>query len=157
MSDSDKTKEQLIEELKALRSQVGAGKPEATGDADSAGGLTRRDMLSGWVAPVILTVPLMPRTGRAQVQGGDPEADFVAFPTRLYAQADDPQGAPTQFPTQFPTAFPSFQEPSIPTASPSGFPTAQPTTAPTMQPTAQPTASPTVVIPVELTDFEVNG
>lgn len=191
MSDSEKTKEQLIEELKALRSRdqadAGAGSP----DSVSGMGLTRRDVLSGWVAPVILTIPLIPRSGMAAADGGNiPGADFAAFPTRLVAQVDGPVGAPgtsspsfsptnttnspTSAPTPKPTGAPTLSPTRIPstpsttppptsaptpkpTVAPTSAPTPKPTTAPTTAPTASPTTSPTVTIPVELTEFEVNG
>ena len=189
MSDSNKTKEQLIEELKALRGQASAGTGDGADTSDATTGLTRREILSGWVAPVILTVPLVPRSGRAQSQGNDPDADVVGFPTRLNAQVDNPAGttqfptgfptqSPTNFPTNVPTAFPTnfptnvpttsvpTQSPtSSPTQSPTAFPTQAPTQAPTQSPTQaptqsptfQPTAAPTVSIPVEVTEFDVNG
>lgn len=186
MSDSEKTKEQLIEELKALRSRdqadAGAGSP----DSASGAGLTRRDVLSGWVAPVILTVPLIPRSGMAAAEGGNlPGADFAAFPTRLVAQADGPAGMPTSSPSFNPSFVPTANPSIVPTGSPTGTPTGvptpkptsapaptpkptggvpstfpptpKPTTAPTSAPTSSPTSSPTVTIPVELTEFEVNG
>lgn len=193
MSDSEKTKEQLIEELKALRSRdqadAGAGSP----DSASGVGLTRRDVLSGWVAPVILTVPLIPRSGMAAAEGGNlPGADFAAFPTRLVAQADGPAGMPTSSPSFNPSFAPTANPSIVPTGSPTGTPTGvptpkptafptstptggvpstapptikptsvaptpKPTTAPTSAPTSSPTSSPTVTIPVELTEFEVNG
>ena len=68
MSDSRKTKKQLIEELKALRqSKAGDASTEHTTASDeSQGGMTRREVLSGWVAPIILAVPLAPRMAAAQ-------------------------------------------------------------------------------------------
>jgi len=182
MSDSDKSKEQLIEELKALRGQSKSGPDQGSPDSAAGIGLTRRDVLSGWVAPVILTVPLIPRSGMAAAEGGgnNTGADFTAFPTRLDIQADDPAGSPTNStspsfsptfstfsPTSSPTSSPTGQTPStmvptqFPTMAPTGGTTSPPTSAPTQYPTSaptqQPTASPTITIPVELTEFEVNG
>jgi hypothetical protein len=180
MNDSNKTKEQLIEELKALRSQNEAGTSQRTPDSAAGTGLTRRDVLSGWVAPVILTVPLIPRSGMAAAEGGGNKtgSDFTAFPTRLDIQADGPAGSPTNStspsfnPTTFQTPstfFPTSSPTSAPTTSPTGgttnpptsfptsAPTSFPTSAPTSFPTQQPTSSPTITIPVELTGFEVNG
>jgi len=183
MSDSEKTKEQLIEELKALRSRDQAGAGAGSSDSVSGAGLTRRDVLSGWVAPVILTVPLIPRSGMAAAEGGNlPGADFAAFPTRLVAQADGPvgepatsspsfnpsfvptaspsivpTGSPTGTPTGTPTPKPTISATSPPTPKPTSVPTPKPTNVPTSAPTSTPTSSPTVTIPVELTEFEVNG
>jgi hypothetical protein len=178
MSDSDKTKEQLIEELKALRGQSETGKAQTSVDSAASTGLTRRDVLSGWVAPVILTVPLIPRSSMAAAEGS---GDFTAFPTRLDIQADDPAVGTTNAPTnlQPPTTMAPtvLQTPStmMPTGAPTSaptvlqtpstmMPTSAPTSAPTvlqtpstMMPTQQPTSSPTIMIPVELTEFEVNG
>ena len=60
MSDSKKSKKQLIAELEALRSKVRATQAEdstpGAGEGDRAG-MTRRDVLAAaWVAPIILTV-----------------------------------------------------------------------------------------------------
>jgi outer membrane biosynthesis protein TonB len=187
MSDSGKSKEQLIEELKALRAQSEAGNDQEPSGSSSGTGITRRDVLSAWVAPVILTVPLIPRSGMAAEEGGGnrPGADFTAFPTKLDIQVEDPtpstfeptiQQPPTMGPTfQTPsTNTPTFQTPSTnppttptmvptmkptsaPTSEPTSAPTSEPTSAPTSEPTSAPTSSPTMTIPVELTEFEVNG
>jgi outer membrane biosynthesis protein TonB len=191
MSDSGKSKEQLIEELKALRAQSEAGNDQQQNGSLSGTGMTRRDVLSAWVAPVILTVPLIPRSGMAAEEGGGnrPGADFTAFPTKLDIQADVPTQStsePTfQTPSTNPPTFqtpstntPTFQTPSTnppttptmvptmrptsaptsePTSAPTSEPTSEPTSAPTSEPTSAPTSSPTITIPVELTEFEVNG
>lgn len=168
MSDSDKTKEQLIEELKALRSQNAAGTNQGSANPAANTSLTRRDVLTGWVAPVILTVPLIPRSGLAAAEGGGngTGADFTAFPTKLDIQADGPAGVPSTatvsptFSTFSPTAFntPSTLAPTqAATQAPTMRPTMSPTQPPTQAPTSSPTSSPTISIPVELTEFEVNG
>ena len=158
MSDSDKSKKELIEELEALRAKLAdsdtVDKPEESGD-----GISRRDVLSSaWVAPVILSVPVVGGIGVSQHAHAQPATGVpTAFPTQF----------PTQLPTTFPTAFPTS---SIPTSSPATqsptlIPTQAPTTLPTSRPTTQaptpqapspfPTAAPGV-IPVEVSDFEIS-
>ena len=106
MSDSEKTKQELINELEALRAKMNGKKTDepASGAAPTGDGLTRRDILAAsWVAPVILTVPLGTAISqRAQAQGGTP-------------------GAPTSAPTTVATSAPTLPAPtSFPTAAGSG-------------------------------------
>jgi hypothetical protein len=168
MSDSRKTKKELIEELKALRSKAevsGAGDQTHAGDTDdgSPSGVTRRDVLSAWVAPVILTVPLVPRDVVAQTVRGVPTVEPTQTPTQLEPtqsptqplQTANPTGGPTAIPTQSPTGIPTAMPTQSPTGAPTGSPTGVPTAVPTQSPTAFPTVSPTTVIPVELSEFEI--
>jgi hypothetical protein len=182
MNDSRKTKKELIEELKSLRSKVDVKKvAEVDGDGgdEQTSGLTRREVLSGWVAPVILTVPLSSRTVLAETGSGG--AQLEAVPTTVnfnidsispsfaptWSPSQSPTFSPTNFPTNLPTTSPTYVSPTwSPTQSPTQMPTTQsptmkptssPTQSPTGTPTAFPTAAPTVaVIPVELTDFEID-
>lgn len=126
MSDSKKTKKELIAELEALRAKMGgkqadepASEPTATGD-----GLTRRDILAtAWVAPIILTVPLGAAISqRAQAQGGTPGTS-------------QPTSQPTAQPTSSPTQLTAAPQP------PTSFPTA---------------AGSDNAIPVELSDFDIS-
>ena len=160
MSDSKKTKKQLIDELTALRAKMdsagskGAAEAEDAADGQNIGqttGLTRRDVLTAWVAPVILTVPLMPRMAAAASRPGN-QLQGTIFPSQF----------PTQFPSQFPTQIPATLSP---TNSPTGSPTLRPTpgltpapvptSSPTSSPTAFPTVTPTAAIPVELSEFKI--
>ena len=149
MSDSEKTKQELINELEALRAKMNGKQTDepVSGAAPTGGGMTRRDILAAsWVAPVILTVPLgAVISQRAQAQSPTPTA--TAAPT----------AAPTSFPTSFPTAPPS----GVPTAPPSAVPTSTPTqpvptTVATSAPTSFPTAAGSGPIPVELSDFDIS-
>jgi hypothetical protein len=142
MSDGRKTKKELIEELKLLRAKMkDSDTDNITGvdyaDDHSPTGLTRRDVLGAWVAPVILTVPLVPRDVVAQ--GANGPAPILGVPTV----------SPTVIsPTMNPTVI-------NPTMNPTVNPTVVPTGSPTASPTAFPTVSPTMVIPVELSEFEI--
>jgi len=144
MSDSDKTKQELIAEIEALRAKLGdapdAGSPDAA--TGSKGGLTRRDVLaSAWVAPVILTVPL----------------GAAVAPNR--AQAQPPTGAPTTSPTVSPTSPTALPPTTSPTLAPTTAPTTAPSAVPTAAPTVAPTAFPTVAagaIPVEISEFDIS-
>ncbi|EED35014.1 conserved hypothetical protein [Luminiphilus syltensis NOR5-1B] len=107
MSDSDKTKEELLAEIAALRAKMNAD--DAPDESDTGGsGLTRREVLStAWVAPVILTVPLggMVAPNRAQAQTPAPTVPATApLPTAAPGAVPQP---PTPAPTLTPTAFPT--------------------------------------------------
>jgi hypothetical protein len=147
MSDSSKTKKQLIEELQALRKKVeGETANEASSGGKAERGITRREVISGWVAPVILTVPLASRMAEAQPV---PEGTTTIAPTPPTPAPTPPTPvttAPTPEPTP-PTPAPTLQAPPTPEPSP-------PTPVPTTQ--APPTPVPTTVIPVELTEFDVD-
>jgi hypothetical protein len=130
MSDSEKTKQELINELEALRAKMNGKKTDepASGTAPTGDGMTRRDILAAsWVAPLILTVPLGTAISqRAQAQGGTP-------------------GVPTSAPTR------------APTSAPTSAPTTVATSAPTLPaPTSFPTAAGSGPIPVELSDFDIS-
>ncbi|MEM1110353.1 MAG: hypothetical protein AAGI11_00475 [Pseudomonadota bacterium] len=131
MSDSDKSKQELLDELEALRAKLDGRSSDDTGDgADSPeAGVKRRDILtSAWVAPVILSVPL----------------GTAVSPRKVHAQYGT---------TPFTTPQTAF-----PTSPPTSAPTNPPTSAPTV---AIPTAFPSVVgsasdvIPVEISDFDI--
>lgn len=157
MNDSRKTKQQLIEELKALRAKAGATDTQIKSDKgdigdDSSGSITRREVLSAWVAPVIMTVPLsgplLPRSALAQSPTFAPTPYPSLSPTPLPTFA-----APTPLPT---FAAPTPQPTTRPTPAPTPKPTPSPSVTPTPAPTAFPTVSPTTSIAVELSEFEVN-
>jgi len=122
MSDSKetKTKAQLLAEIEALRKQLAAGDGGKSASGESSAPsfsrpITRREALANWIAPVILSVPVV-----AAMRSGTAQAAAVA---------------PTQGPvpsTSFPSSFPS----------PSPAPTVAPTAAPTVSPTAAPTKAP---------------
>lgn len=172
MSDSKKTKKQLIDELNALRAQMDpAGSKSAAEAEGSAGGqnsgqtsgLTRRDVLTAWVAPVILTVPLMPRMAAAaqpgnRVQGTPTQVPGTVFPTPTFQPTRSPTSQPTGTPTSQPTGSPTGSPTGQPTPglTPAPAPTSIPTSTPTTTPTAFPTVTPTAVIPVELSEFKID-
>ena len=132
MSDENKTREELLEELRALRAQVQQDEPAASADTAPRPkeGMTRREALetAAWVAPVILSVSLSGTP--AQAQRSQRFARGPMVPT--------PMSVPTSFPTSFPTPMP------VPTASPTSFPTSFPTSM-----------APTPVVPVELQTFKI--
>ena len=106
MSDSEKTKQELINELEALRAKMNGKKTDepASGTAPTGDGMTRRDILAAsWVAPLILTVPL-----------------GTAISQRAQAQTQVPTSAPTSVPTQ--PRPPGTSAPTLP--APTSFPTA---------------------------------
>lgn len=143
MSDSKKSKKELLAELEALRSKLGVKQAKQDDPTEAkTSGITRRDVLSAaWVAPVILTVPLAGMAPKAQAQA-------PTVPTPFPSSIPEPTEMPTMMPTSRPTEMPTqpLQTPAPATSAP---------TAPV--PTAFPTATPTVadVIPVELSDFDI--
>ncbi len=146
MSDSEKTKQELINELEALRAKMNGKKTDepASGAAPTGDGMTRRDILAAsWVAPLILTVPLGTAiVQRAQAQGGTGTPQV-------------PTSAPTQQPTSAPT---QPRPPGTGTSAPTlPAPTTVATSAPTLPaPTSFPTAAGSGPIPVELSDFDIS-
>jgi hypothetical protein len=107
MSDSKKTKKELLAELAALRAQLDAGDASSSTEEETkreGSGLTRRDVLaSAWVAPVILTVPL-----GASVVSPQAQAQVTTpAPTPISPTPPTPPAPPTPAPTAFPTAAPS--------------------------------------------------
>ena len=111
MSDSKKTKKELLAEIEALRAKLAAEPPapgpEATDEPRS--GLTRRDVLaSAWVAPIILTAPL-----GASVSQRANALEHTPAPT-TYIGTPAPTGRPTRSPTGAPTAFPTATPDVIP-------------------------------------------
>jgi hypothetical protein len=131
-----KSREQLLAEIEALRQQLAAS--EAQGDKHSPGDssspslsrpITRREALTAWVAPVILSVPIVAALHSETARGQVPP---TAPPTPSPPSPSPPTGAPTLAPTLAPT-------PSPPTPSPpTGAPTLAPTLAPTMASVAVP-------------------
>ncbi len=100
MSDSEKTKQELINELEALRAKMNGKQTDepVSGAAPTGGGMTRRDILAAsWVAPVILTVPLgAVISQRAQAQHQHPPAHQQQQPTSAPQSAPSPTSAPPQ-------------------------------------------------------------
>ena len=103
MSDSEKTKQELINELEALRAKMNGKKTDepASGAAPTGDGMTRRDILAAsWVAPLILTVPLGTAISqRAQAQGGTGTPLPTSAPTNAPGTNAPTLPAPTSFPT----------------------------------------------------------
>jgi len=135
--DDTKTKEELLAEIDALKAKLErqsseAGKPPSEKLAAPVFSvpLTRRGALASWVAPVILSLPVLgtvlkPGTAHAVF----PEDDYIA-PTAK------PVGSPTLQPSAKPTGKPVIK----PTAKPSASPTAKPSASPTAAPSAAPTS-----------------
>lgn len=105
MSDDKKTREQLLAELEALNKELEQGdKPEsamATTPALSAP-LSRR-ALSTWVAPVILSLPVLGtvlKSGEAQAQVpgyyGTDDHPIIALPTMMPTARPTLAPAPTR-------------------------------------------------------------
>ncbi|MEO0436656.1 MAG: hypothetical protein AAF098_07090 [Pseudomonadota bacterium] len=152
MGDSDKTKEELLAEIAALRAKMEAGSADAGAEPSepkssdtSDTGITRREVLAtAWVAPVILTVPLAASVSpRAFAQPA------TSVPTVT---------PPTSAPTTAPTLTPPTAAPTAVPAPPTSFPTAAPTAGPPVT-VAPPTAFPTVApepIPVEISGFDIS-
>ena len=130
MTDSEKTKAELIAELAALRAQLNGpalSAPSNDGADDDPLAFSRRDLLgSAWVAPIVLSVPL----GLGAMSASQ---SALAQPPGTLAPTSAPPTAPTSAPT-------------------SGI---NPTAAPTAAPTAFPTAAPGV-IPVDISNFDIN-
>lgn len=174
MSDGNetKTKEQLLAEIEALKKALDqrssdGGKSAAEEPNTGApapvfsSSMNRRQALTNWVAPVILSLPtavgvgmlLKPETASAQSYGYDagPPAPLPTFqPT--FKPTFKPTFQPTFKPTAKPTALPTSPKPTFqptfsptfqPTFSPTFQPTFSPTFTPTFTPTAKPTATPT--------------
>ena len=115
-----KSREQLLAEIEALRQQLAAR--EAQGDKHSPGDssspslsrpITRREALTQWVAPVILSVPIVAALHSETARGQVPP---TAPPTPSPPSPSPPTGAPTLAPTLAPT--PSPPSPSPPTGAP---------------------------------------
>jgi len=146
-----KTKEQLLEEIAALKEQLArrealAGEPVAAAspavDARApedelaapsapvfAAPMTRRQSIVSWVAPVILSLPVVQAVG-AVIKPGTAQAQVT----------DDvfPLPVPTAKPTAKPTTAPTVKK-AVPTAKPTAKPTATPTATPTAAATIAPT------------------
>lgn len=77
MSDSKKTKKDLLAEIEALRAKLDELKAVAgsewTEHADDDG-ITRREAVVGWVAPVVLSIPLAGHMSSAEAE---PRASIV--------------------------------------------------------------------------------
>lgn len=149
MSDGDtKTKDQLLAEIAALKEQL-ARRDAVTSPPDSkavaeasvtkasaapvfAAPMTRRESIVSWVAPVILSLPVL-------------AAGSVLKPGTAHAVTDDSlPPVPTAKPTAKPTAAPTtLKKTAVPTAKPTAKPTAAPTNVPTAAPTAAASIAPT--------------
>jgi hypothetical protein len=79
MSDSKKTKQELLAELEALRAELDALKtvPDKDVTEPAHDGITRREAIAGWVAPVVLSIPLAGHLSSAEAE---PRASI--FPKR---------------------------------------------------------------------------
>jgi hypothetical protein len=138
--DDTKTREELLAEIDALKAKLErqsseAGKPPSEKLAAPVFSVpvTRRGALASWVAPVILSLPVLgtvlkPGTAHAVF----PQDDYIA-----------PTATPTAAPVvAVPTAKPTFKPSIAPTTVKKASPTAKPAASPTAKPAASPTAAP---------------
>lgn len=151
--DDTKTREELLAEIDALKAKLErqgseAGKPlsEKLSAPVFSVPLTRRGALASWVAPVILSLPVLGtvlRPGTAYAADGNDDTT----PPNPTAQ---PVASPTSQPVANPTAVPSATPTSVgrcianPTAKPTAKPTVKPSVAPTAAAKPKPTFTPTV-------------
>jgi hypothetical protein len=154
-----KTREQLLAEIEALQKQLGkrdGDQPESTASAPVfSGPITRRESLVSWVAPVILSLPVVQGLGMVlkpgtAYAGSD---DSVPLPTfhapTFHAPTITPRPAPTLHAPTFHA--PTFHAPTLapPTAAATSAPTragrciVTPTVAPTLGMASAPDARPT--------------
>lgn len=144
MSDKKKTKQQLIDELEALRAQLAGQEGKGAGEAGEpslAGPMTRRTVLTNWVAPVVLSIPLSAMTRTAAAQPVPTPLQRTPIPS--FEPTPIPSFEPSPIPSPQPSPMPSFQPSPVPSPQPSPMPFPQPTPMPSMTPTAIPTAFPT--------------
>jgi hypothetical protein len=131
-----KTKDELLAEIAALEDELGKrgargaeGKPERSSAPVFSAPVTRRESLVSWVAPVILSLPVLQGVG-------------ILRPGTAHASTDDSiASVPTVKPTVTKKAAPTLKTaaPTVKTAAPTAAATAAPTSAPTAAPTAVPT------------------
>ena len=84
MNDSKKTKKDLLAELEALRGELDALKATTGNDGTKPAddGITRRAAVAGWVAPVVLSIPLVALLSTAQAESRAPTvSDKAPVPT----------------------------------------------------------------------------
>jgi hypothetical protein len=122
-----RTKEQLLAEIEALKKQLlkqdsGALSSESAGPVLSVP-ITRRQAIGTWIAPVILSVPVLgavlaPSTAEAERCVPAPTAVPTAAPTTP---------APTRAPSRAPSAAPTTVKKAMPTLAPVKAPTMSPT------------------------------
>ena len=143
MSDGDgaRTEEELLAEIEALKAELerrsrDGGKRVLEGSAAPIFSvpITRRASLVSWVAPVILSLPVVQGVGMLLGSG---TAHAAPIPTKAGRCIGSPTAAPTAPPTAKPTAKPT----AAPTSK-KGAPTFQPTFTPTVAPTLGMAAAP---------------
>ena len=134
MSDGKKTKQELIAEIEALRQELtrrerdsAEGEQDLSSEPSFARPMTRREVLGGWIAPVILSIPLAAATRSGAVRA-EPVPETQAPTPQPPTSAPTPQ-PPTPAPTPFPTG--PAPTPQPPTPAPTPVPTAFPTVVPT--------------------------
>jgi len=163
MSDTKKTKKELIDELEILRGQLRdkASDDPANPDAPDETGVTRRSVLKAiWAAPVILSIPLTasPAVGQPSgtVQPGCPTMDPTLSPTMPGPTAPPATLDPTRSPTLPPTTVEATLDPTrSPTMPPptNPPPTTDPTRSPTLPPPTDPVQSPSLAPAAASTAF----
>lgn len=116
-----KTKEQLLAEIAALKSELAAraseparGEPGASVHPVASVPMTRREAIVNWIAPVILSVPVL---GAALKPGTAEAGRCVVAPTAVPTAA--PTAAATAMPSAAPSPAPSFRPTRVPTFTPS--------------------------------------
>ena len=148
-----KTKDQLLDEIEALKGELerrgaDAGKPAPVGTSAPVFSvpITRRESLVSWVAPVILSLPVVQgvrmilKPGAGATDDATAPSEATAKP-RPIAAALPKTRAPSAAPTALATPTMAGKCVVAPTAAP---PTAAPTASPTLGMGAAPNARPAV-------------
>jgi hypothetical protein len=111
-----KTKEELIEEINALREQLaareaftGSGTAEQSHQPTFTKPMTRREALTQWVAPVVLSVPVVAalRSETAHA-GGAPPPTQAPMPTPMPPTPMPPMPTMAPAPTLAPKSVPAL-------------------------------------------------
>jgi hypothetical protein len=128
--DDTKTREELLAEIDALKAKLERQGSEASKPVAEkvpapvlSVPVTRRGALASWVAPVILSLPVLGTVLKPGVAYGVSDDIIAALPTIR------PTGKPIAKPTAKPVA--PTAKPVAPTAKPIAAPTAAPSAVPT--------------------------
>jgi hypothetical protein len=141
--DGSRTEEELLAEIEALKAELERRSrdtdkrvPEGSAAPVFSVPITRRASLVSWVAPVILSLPVVQGVGMLLGSG---TAHAAPVPTKAGRCIVSPTASPTTAPTAKPTAKPTI---AVPTTAKKSLPTFKPTAAPTVAPTLGMAAAP---------------
>jgi hypothetical protein len=141
--DDSKTREELLAEIAALKAELEKRTAEAGGPTPQTSAapilsvpLTRRESMVSWIAPVILSLPVVQGIGSLLAPGTAQAAPAPTMVGRCIVAPTAKAGSPTQAPTRAPTA--------VPTKPKKGVPTFSPTVSPTLGMAAAPDARPAI-------------